>query len=176
MNEAVEEELTPYYDPTRFYPARLGNVLNGRYQLATKLGYGSSSTIWLARDLNQFVFHALPTHFRVASANPWYIWRWLKEKYVTLKINSSAHHSRENAAQAELEILRHISQVNFLHKGWGFVRRPLDSFNLEHNLARHLSLVFEPLREPLWIYCKRVIGDVTFRCAEDITSNDASWN
>jgi hypothetical protein len=33
------------------------NVLKGRYQLATKLGYGSSSTIWLARDLNQFVLH-----------------------------------------------------------------------------------------------------------------------
>lgn len=51
----VEEELTPYYDPSRFYPARLGDVLNGRYQLATKLGHGASSTIWLARDLNQLV-------------------------------------------------------------------------------------------------------------------------
>jgi serine/threonine-protein kinase SRPK3 len=62
MNEAVEEERTPYYDPARFFPARLGNVLKGRYQLATKLGYGSSSTIWLARDLNQFVLHVHPTY------------------------------------------------------------------------------------------------------------------
>jgi hypothetical protein len=58
-NEAIEEECTPYYDPARFYPARLGNILNGRYQLATKLGYGSNSTIWLARDLNQFVLRVL---------------------------------------------------------------------------------------------------------------------
>lgn len=63
VNEAIEEELTPYYDPARFYPARLGSVLNDRYQLATKLGYGSSSTIWLARDLNQFVLHVLPAYF-----------------------------------------------------------------------------------------------------------------
>jgi hypothetical protein len=47
----VEEEKTPYYDFKRFYPARLGDVLNARYQLATKLGYGLSSTVWLARDL-----------------------------------------------------------------------------------------------------------------------------
>lgn len=51
----VEEEKTPYYDPKRFYPTALGEVLNGRYQVATKLGYGTSSTVWLARDLFQFV-------------------------------------------------------------------------------------------------------------------------
>lgn len=55
VQEPVEEEKTPYYSSSRFYPARLGEVLNGTYQLATKLGYGSNSTVWLARDLNQFV-------------------------------------------------------------------------------------------------------------------------
>jgi len=55
LNESdpVEEEKTPYYNPKRFYPARLGEVLHARYQLATKLGYGTSSTVWLARDLYQ---------------------------------------------------------------------------------------------------------------------------
>lgn len=55
LNESdlVEEEKTPYYSPKRFYPARLGEVLHARYQLATKLGYGTSSTVWLARDLYQ---------------------------------------------------------------------------------------------------------------------------
>lgn len=53
ISKPIEEELTPYYDPCRFYPARLGDVLGGRYQIATKLGFGSSSTVWLARDLNQ---------------------------------------------------------------------------------------------------------------------------
>jgi serine/threonine-protein kinase SRPK3 len=49
----LEEETTPYYDPRYFYPARLGEVVNQRYQLATKLGFGTSSTVWLARDLFQ---------------------------------------------------------------------------------------------------------------------------
>lgn len=54
-DQPAEEELTPYYDPSCFYPAQLGDVLDGRYQLATKLGHGSSSTVWLARDLNRYV-------------------------------------------------------------------------------------------------------------------------
>ena len=37
VSEAIEEECMPYYDSNRFYPARLGDVLNGRYQLATNL-------------------------------------------------------------------------------------------------------------------------------------------
>lgn len=156
--EAVEEECTPYYDPARFYPARIGDILNNQYQLTTKLGYGSNSTTWLARDLNQFVLHVPPRCYQ--SANTWHRWRWLREKYVALKINSSAHHSRENAAQTELDILRHISEANPRHQGWEFVRRPLDSFSVEHGTARHLGLVFEALREPLWIYRTRFIGDV----------------
>ena len=51
-NIPVEEEKTPYYDPKRFYPARIGEIVGTRYQLATKLGYGTSSTVWLARDLH----------------------------------------------------------------------------------------------------------------------------
>ncbi|KAF4450111.1 CMGC/SRPK protein kinase [Fusarium austroafricanum] len=40
----VEEEKTPNYHADRFYPIHLGQVLNGRYQVATKLGYGANST------------------------------------------------------------------------------------------------------------------------------------
>lgn len=47
----VEEETLPEYNPDHFYPVKLGEVLNDRYQVVAKLGYGSSSTIWLARDL-----------------------------------------------------------------------------------------------------------------------------
>jgi hypothetical protein len=55
--EPVEEEKTPYYH-RQFYPAHLGQILNERYQIATKLGYGSSSTVWLARDLHRYALRA----------------------------------------------------------------------------------------------------------------------
>lgn len=67
-SQPIEEENTPDFKPHCFYPARLGQVLDRRYQLATKLGYGSSSTVWLARDLNwlcaflhNFTFSSPPT-------------------------------------------------------------------------------------------------------------------
>lgn len=47
----IEEELLPGYIAEIYYPVRIGEVLNGRYQVVCKLGYGTTSTVWLARDL-----------------------------------------------------------------------------------------------------------------------------
>lgn len=56
----LEEETLPDYLPQRFYPVRIGEVLNSRYQVVGKLGYGVTSTVWLARDLACVVLD--PTH------------------------------------------------------------------------------------------------------------------
>lgn len=50
-DKQVEEEELPDYQADRFYPVQLGEVFHSRYQAIAKLGFGSSSTIWLARDL-----------------------------------------------------------------------------------------------------------------------------
>lgn len=63
----VEEENSPYYDPAYFYPVRIGEIMNGRYQIATKLGHGSRGTVWLARDLHQFVLNIIP--FQIHTIN-----------------------------------------------------------------------------------------------------------
>jgi hypothetical protein len=47
----VDEEILPLYDPKYFYPAKPGEVLANRYQTLVKVGWGVSSTVWLARDL-----------------------------------------------------------------------------------------------------------------------------
>jgi hypothetical protein len=47
----VEEETIPFYDARLYYPVRIGEVFLNRYQAVAKLGYGSSSTIWLCHDL-----------------------------------------------------------------------------------------------------------------------------
>ena len=47
----IEEETLPKYNANSFYPARFDEVLNDRYQIVAKLGYGVTATVWLARDL-----------------------------------------------------------------------------------------------------------------------------
>ena len=49
----VDEEISPVYDSKYFYPAKPGEVLTDRYQIMVKVGWGVSSTVWLARDLQR---------------------------------------------------------------------------------------------------------------------------
>ncbi|KAI1432831.1 serine threonine protein kinase, CMGC group [Xylaria sp. CBS 124048] len=51
FNTKVEEETLPGYHPTRYYPVSIGRIFAKRYQVVGKLGYGTTSTVWLARDL-----------------------------------------------------------------------------------------------------------------------------
>ena len=47
----VDEEHLPHYKPGRFYPVYLRSTFDLRYHVLSKLGYGSCSTVWLARDI-----------------------------------------------------------------------------------------------------------------------------
>ena len=47
----VEEETLTFYKEGLFYPTRIGEVFRDQYQVIAKLGYGASSTTWLALDL-----------------------------------------------------------------------------------------------------------------------------
>jgi non-specific serine/threonine protein kinase len=50
----IEEETLPHYQPDQYYPVKIGDVFQSRYQVAGKLGYGAYSTSWLCHDI-QFV-------------------------------------------------------------------------------------------------------------------------
>lgn len=50
-SQTVEEENLPDYSASRYYPTRIGEVIKDRYQVMGKLGYGATSTAWLARDM-----------------------------------------------------------------------------------------------------------------------------
>ena len=50
----VEEEQVPGYRPEFYYPANPGEVLNNRYKILTKVGWGTASTVWLAEDLKRY--------------------------------------------------------------------------------------------------------------------------
>ncbi|KAL3469924.1 kinase-like protein [Aspergillus californicus] len=135
----IEEERAPCYLPRHYYPVRLHQTLNNRYQIAAKLGWGTSSTVWLARDLYQ--------------------WRWSSPSYVAVKINTNNHDNKE-AAETELRITRHITESNPQHPGHCFVRTLLASFDLQVPSGCHVCMVLEPLHDPLWLLKQRFQGNV----------------
>jgi len=53
LDVPVDEEMIPGYDPKYFYHPNPGDVLDRRYDLKAKIGWGTSSTVWLARDTSR---------------------------------------------------------------------------------------------------------------------------
>ncbi|KFL62520.1 uncharacterized protein TERG_12481 [Trichophyton rubrum CBS 118892] len=47
----TKEEELPEYIAEDFYPVYIGDVLASKYLVVAKLGFGSTSTIWLCRDV-----------------------------------------------------------------------------------------------------------------------------
>lgn len=58
QQELVDEEICPDFNPANFYPAKPGEVLANKFQLLVKIGWGSQSIVWLARDISRCL---LPT-------------------------------------------------------------------------------------------------------------------
>ncbi|KAI9068560.1 kinase-like protein [Trametes sanguinea] len=126
----VEEETNPWYDPRDFYPVQIGGVLNSRYHVIGKLGYGAYSTVWLCRDLTEHRHVAVKVCVRNYS--------------VTVKRELEAAHHLSNLPETD-------------HPGRCFLRRLLDSFELvpKHAETSHSEdsvaarpfqcLVYEPM-------------------------------
>ncbi len=54
QQEPIDEEVCPDYNSVNFYPAEPGEVLAKKFQLLVKIGWGSQSTVWLARDISRY--------------------------------------------------------------------------------------------------------------------------
>ncbi|KAL1305508.1 hypothetical protein AAFC00_002379 [Neodothiora populina] len=125
----IEEETLPHYHPHHFLSVRLGQVFGERYEVLAKLGFGSESTVWLAKDLRRR-------------------WIWSKDRFVTLKIltNQVLH---DPLAANELKISQSLIQGKTVHDGLRYLRTVMDSFSIEGLHGNHLCLVYEPMRESL---------------------------
>ncbi|KAL2865720.1 putative serine/threonine-protein kinase [Aspergillus lucknowensis] len=130
----VDEEICPGYSAASFYPAKPGEVLAKGYQLLVKIGWGSQSTVWLARDISRF--------------------KWQSEKILALKIINS---NNADDAWHEKEIESYITQQNPEQHGRVILRTCMDDFEITGPKGRHICLVYEPMREPLWILQKRFV-------------------
>ncbi|PIL35319.1 hypothetical protein GSI_02044 [Ganoderma sinense ZZ0214-1] len=98
----IEEETLPWYDPRQFYPVRIGEVFQSRYQVVGKLGHGAYSTVWLCRDL-------------------------VEHRYVTIKVCTR----NSLPVRRELSALKHLNSLPWtLHGGRKLIRTLLDHFEL----------------------------------------------
>ncbi|KNG88037.1 putative protein kinase [Aspergillus nomiae NRRL 13137] len=109
----VEEEELPDYKEDRFYPVRLGEIFQDRYQVIAKFGFGSSSTSWLARDLRQGGTSCPYENARLT--------------FIGIIIYD--------------HISRRMGDTS--HRGRGNIRRLLDSFQITGPDGKHIVLVFE---------------------------------
>ncbi|KAJ6086034.1 hypothetical protein N7486_010315 [Penicillium sp. IBT 16267x] len=134
QHELVDEEICPGYEPSHFYRANPGDVLASHYQLLVKIGWGTRSTVSLARDITR-------------------LW-WQSERTVGLKIINS-HHDRETYHERDIE--KHIAGQNSSHHGRSILRTCLESFEVASTEGNHLCLVYEPMREPLWVLQRRFV-------------------
>ena len=50
LDQKIEEEAHDSISKGRYYPVRIGDVIESKYQVVGKLGYGLGSTVWLANE------------------------------------------------------------------------------------------------------------------------------
>ncbi|KAJ5168518.1 uncharacterized protein N7482_004112 [Penicillium canariense] len=125
----IEEETLPGYIASQYYPTRIGEVIKERYQVVGKLGFGSTSTAWLARDMNG-------------------------RRYVMLKIFVQAW-SMGQQVDDELKMYRPMEQSPKGHPGRDAVRTLLDTFYTEGPEGKHRCLVHPPLWESVLTFLRR---------------------
>ncbi|MCJ1320218.1 hypothetical protein MMC15_005556 [Xylographa vitiligo] len=117
-------EYVENYKPGGLHPVHLGDIFNKRYRVCRKLGFGSWSTVWLARDLSE-------------------------NRYVSLKIGKAASKDYE---LHEISTLRLIAKADASHPGFQHVQKLLDTFVHEGPNGHHNCLVFEPLGQSLELF------------------------
>ncbi|KAJ5640608.1 hypothetical protein N7528_000233 [Penicillium herquei] len=123
VDKAIEEETLPHYNPDQFFPVHIGNVLNDRYKVTGKLGYGAYSTSWLCQDLRT-------------------------RTHVVLKVSTFLR-KFPTATHRELRIYEHLASIKSAHPGQSLIRELYDSFELQGHAGKHQCLVLQPMHMTL---------------------------
>ncbi|PNY20667.1 Serine/threonine-protein kinase SRPK [Tolypocladium capitatum] len=129
----VDEEISARYDWRTFCHPNPGDVFNQRYKLVAKIGWGLTSTVWLAQDKGR--------HGRL----------WFRsKKYCAIKI--STNNRTEQTAINEIKMFNTIAVACSKKEGHPARKRfvdALDTFFVDGPYGPHRCLVLEPMREPL---------------------------
>lgn len=97
-----------------YHPTHLGDIFHARYKVIHKLGWGSFSVVWLARDLQE-------------------------NRNVALKILTA----NSSQASSEAKILRALNHGNKERLGYQFIAHLLDEFQFDGPNGRHQCLVLK---------------------------------
>lgn len=176
------------YRPGGYHPIHFGDFLcNGRYEVVRKLGFGESSTVWLARNTSYIQGFVPEKHQNFPTRKSswggdtdWFRAFDRSSRYLAVKIKKA----EESIENSELSILRYLNQKGSSDRRSLHVIALLDSFEQEGPNGRHLCLVSEALgpsvatvlewtpsyrsldrdgkncyRFPLWI-CRRILKQV----------------
>jgi serine/threonine-protein kinase SRPK3 len=135
-SDTLEEEGWEEIETGDFYPVNIGDILDTKYQVVGKLGFGTTSTVWLARDL-QYVKHKQRLQLLLLYATN-EVNR--AHKFVALKV-----YTREAANKSEFETYKQISKANVWHRGYPCVMTALDIFTLPREGGDHSCLVLKPM-------------------------------
>jgi serine/threonine-protein kinase SRPK3 len=113
ISSSTNAEDAELYKAGGLHPVYIGDSLKeDRYRIVHKLGFGSFSTVWLARD----------TH---------------RQCYVSLKISRADFRPDSN----ELKILRYLAKRDFQHEGSQYVMKLMDDFVISGPNGNHNCLV-----------------------------------
>ncbi|KAL4936032.1 hypothetical protein BDV06DRAFT_233764 [Aspergillus oleicola] len=124
----IEEETLQDYVPSHYHPTRMGEVIKEPYQVISKLGFGSTSTAWLARNLSS-------------------------RRYVTLKIYLQSSQMGQQTDH-ELKLYKLMAQ-HASHPGHDAVRTLHDAFHIDGPEDKHRCLVHPPLLENVLTFLRR---------------------
>lgn len=113
-----EVERLDHYEKGGYHPIKIGDCLNERYKIVHKLGYGSYSTIWLARDRQ-------------------------KSNLVAIKVGRAASDRKEIDILTRLS----VSKVNEASSiGRNMIPAMMDHFDLQGPNGTHACFVTTPSR------------------------------
>ncbi|EME78805.1 serine/threonine kinase [Pseudocercospora fijiensis CIRAD86] len=115
-DEVLDEEATDGFDEGAYYPVSIGQVFDARYQVVGKLGYGATSTVWLARGIQ-------------------------KHSFVTLKI-----YTRHPDNEDEVKMYQYLSTCKTAsHPGSSCIRTAFETFEIPRSGGPHHGIVQIPL-------------------------------
>lgn len=110
-------ERLDYYRPGGYHPIRIGDIFQERYHIVHKLGYGSYSTIWLARDEQT-------------------------AKYVAIKVGKAEYGSKDVELLRQIT----ASGVENREFGGNMISQVFGSFDIDGPNGTHSCFVTAPAR------------------------------